>query len=189
VRWRHFVLTVVVWLGPLLIGWWWYRSQREHRYDQLVRAAAERYGVDPALVKAVIWRESWFQADARGRSGELGLMQVRSPAAGEWADAERVRPFEHALLVDPMTNTLAGTWYLSRLLRRYQGTDNPLPYALADYNAGRTHVLKWIKGEAETNSAVFLNQIGFPGTRRYVETVLRRYERYRPEFTHPPLSK
>jgi len=38
-----------------------------------------------------------------------------------------------------------------------------LPYALADYNAGRANVLKWRNGSAMTNSAALIDQIGFPG--------------------------
>jgi soluble lytic murein transglycosylase len=54
-----------------------------------------------------------------------------------------------------------------------------VPYALADYNAGRRNVLKWINGEAATNSAVFIQQIQFPMTRQYVQAVIRREEKYR----------
>ena len=46
---------------------------------------------------------------------------------------------------------------LSKLLRRYTKTDSPLPYALADYNAGRGNVLKWNGGEAATNSVLFID--------------------------------
>jgi len=105
-------------------------------------------------------------------------MQIREDAAQEWADAERVVGFAHTDCFDPATNTLAGTWYLRKLIRRYPQADDPLPYALADYNAGRGNVLKWIGGAATTNSAVFVGQIGFPGTQAYVKSVLRRYKQY-----------
>jgi soluble lytic murein transglycosylase len=65
------------------------------------------------------------------------------------------------------------------LLKRYTHTDNPLPFALADYNAGRGHLLKWNGGAAATNSAVFIGQIGFPDTKAYVKSVMRRYAFYR----------
>jgi len=64
-------------------------------------------------------------------------------------------------------------------LRHYSQTDNPLPYALAEYNAGRGNVLKWLDGQAATNSAAFLAQIGFPSTRAYVLAVSDRYQYYR----------
>ena len=90
--------------------------------------------------------------------------------------------FEHEHCFDPRTNTLAGTWYLRKLLRRYTHTDNPAPYALADYNAGRGNVLKWSHGAAVTNSALFVNKIGFPTTRDYVLKVMARSDHYRPGF-------
>ena len=109
-------------------------------------------------------------------------MQLQEAAAQEWASAEQLQEFAPEHCFDPGTNTLAGTWYLRKLLRRYAQTDNPLPYALADYNAGRGNVLKWNQGVAATNSAAFIEQIGFPGTRDYVRSVLHRYEHYKPLF-------
>lgn len=158
---------------------WWFRNRGERRHDAQIFQAARRYRVHPALVKAVIWRESAFDASARGSSGEIGLMQIRELAAQEWAAAEKIAPFAHLHLIHPETNTLAGAWYLGKLLKRYHHTDNPIAYALADYNAGRTHVLRWMKGSGQTNSAAFLSQIDYPGTRRYLITVQERYEKYR----------
>lgn len=160
----------------------WWNSRLEQSQDNPIRIAAARYGVEPALVKAVVWRESKFNPAVHGRAHELGLMQIREDAAREWADAEHIAGFEHAQCLDPQTNTLAGTWYLKKLLKRYTQTDNPVAYALADYNAGRGNVLKWNTGEAATNSAVFIKQIGFPGTKAYVKSVMRRYNHYRPLF-------
>jgi soluble lytic murein transglycosylase len=157
---------------------WWFRENREHSQDRVIAAAAARYGMDPALVKAVVWRESDFDPAARGRAGELGLMQVTDAAAQEWAEAERVYPLPLEHLLDPATNTLAGTWYLRKLLQRYRATANALPFALADYNAGRGNVLKWMKAQAATNDAAFLAQIGFPSTRDYVQAVMQRHAQY-----------
>ena len=181
-RWRGRILLTALAVGGALALTLLWRGRREHSQDQVIRAAAQRYGVDPALVKAVVWRESWFDPRAVGRAGEIGLMQVTEPAAREWAAAERNAGFVHTRLFDPAQNTLCGTWYLRKLLRRYPTTDNPLPYALADYNAGRSHVLKWARGAAATNSAAFIAQIGFPMTRDYVRAVMGRRERYRVEF-------
>jgi soluble lytic murein transglycosylase len=158
------------------------QGQLERSQDKPIRAAAARYQVEPALVKAIVWRESRFRPDVRGRASEIGLMQIQEDAAREWADAEHIPGFEHEHCFDPATNTLAGTWYLKKLLARYSRTDDPLPYALADYNAGRGNVLKWNHGEAATNSAAFIQQIAFPGTKDYVQTVIRRYVMYRPVF-------
>src|SRR6266487_562064 len=83
-----------------------------------------------ALVKAVVWRESRFNPNARGAAEEIGLMQLREEAAREWAEAEHVHGFAHEHCFDPVTNTLAGTFYLKKLLKRYRQADDPVPYAL-----------------------------------------------------------
>jgi soluble lytic murein transglycosylase len=175
-------IVVVLLLAFAFGADWWWTGQLERSQDVPIRAAAQRYGIEPALVKAIVWRESRFKPAARGRVEEIGLMQLREEAAQEWADAEHIEGFMHEHCFNPETNTLAGTWYLRKLLKRYTATDNPLPYALADYNAGRGNVLKWNRGAAATNSTLFIAQIGFPGTRDYVKAVLHRYERYRLVF-------
>ena len=176
-RWRGW-LFAIIFLGGLTALVERYRTYRENSQDKPILAAAQKYGVQPALIKAVVWRESWFNPDVRGRKGEIGLMQIRATTAGEWATSEHVVFFTQHQLFDPSKNTLAGAWYLRKLLARYQQTDDALPYALADYNAGRTRVLEWAKGAAATNSAMFVERIGFPGTRDYVRAVMKRYYRY-----------
>ena len=103
-------------------------------------------------------------------------MQIRQPAAEEWAAAEHIKNFDHSACLDPLTNVLAGTWYLKRVLRHYSEADDPLPFGLAEYNAGRGNVLKWLAGDRATNSAVFMTKIGFPGTKLYVQKIIDRYQ-------------
>jgi soluble lytic murein transglycosylase len=178
-RWVGWVVLLAAVLGLLR---WWQQVRLESSQDEPILAAARRYGVEPALVKAVVWRESRFDPLARGRKGEIGLMQIMKDTAQEWATAEKVPLFHHEQLFDPGRNTAAGAWYLGKLLRRYREADNPVPYALADYNAGRGNVLRWAKGAAATNSHQFVAQIGFPGTREYVLAVSKRFEKYRKVF-------
>jgi len=172
---RRRLLLLLTCAAGLYFGFMYWR---DHRFDAVITAAAKRYQVDPALVKAVVWQESRFHPNYRGRAGELGLMQVRDITGDEWASAERITPFDNMACLDPATNTLAGTWYLKRTLSRYRQTDNPVPYALADYNAGRGNVLKWSTGSATTNSGAFLKQITFPGTRAYIQSVMKRCKHY-----------
>jgi soluble lytic murein transglycosylase len=174
---------VVLWVA--LDAWlvrWWLVQERERRVEPHILRAARQYGVEPALVKAVVWRESRFQENARGKVGELGLMQVGEMAGDEWAEAEHVTGHQHADLLDPARNTRAGTWYLAKVMKRYTRTDNPAAYALADYNAGRANVLRWLQGSAATNSEAFLATMDFPGTRDYIRSILGRREIYRRDF-------
>lgn len=153
---------------------------KAHRFDSAIAAAAKRYQIEPALIRSIIWRESDFNPDVRGRAGELGLMQIRETAALEWASAEHIAAFDHSACLNPLTNVLAGTWYLKRVLRHYSQADDPLPFGLAEYNAGRGNVLKWLAGGSATNSAEFIKRIGFPSTRVYVAKIIERYQDERP---------
>src|SRR5580765_8179532 len=108
-KWR---LVIIVFLGGWGVIIERYRTYRENSQDAPILAAARKYGVDPALIKAVVWRESWFNPHVKGRKGEIGLMQIRDAAADEWSKSEHVLLFTHQQLYDPAKNTLAGAWYL-----------------------------------------------------------------------------
>jgi soluble lytic murein transglycosylase len=179
VKWRRIIFLLAGICILVAAAYVWFAVNQGRKFQPQINAAAKRYNVDPLLVKAVIWRETRFHPDRRGRAGEIGLMQLQAAAALDWAGAEHVRNFSHEQCFDPGTNVLAGTFYLGKLLKRYTNTDNPLPFALADYNAGRGHLLKWNSGAAATNGAVFIGQIGFPETRAYVKAVMRRYKFYK----------
>lgn len=173
-------LAAVALLAGLWLAWNQFRPSRHFHAEIL--AASRRYEVDPALIKAVIWQESRFRPSAVGTVGEVGLMQITDPAAQEWAAAEGLAPLPREHLFHPRTNVLAGTWYLKRSLARHPRADDPLPFALAEYNAGRGNVLRWAQGSAATNSAAFIEQIGFPGTRHYVRNVLARRLEFLADF-------
>ena len=116
----------LIFLGGLVTYFNRWSSYHEHSQDKFILAAAAKHGVDPALVKAVVWRESWFDPRATGTSGEVGLMQIMKDTASDWATAEKLTLFTHNQLYDPAKNTECGAWYLRRLLMRYRATDNPI---------------------------------------------------------------
>jgi soluble lytic murein transglycosylase len=157
------------WLFRFELAYW--------RYYVPVRAAAERYRVPPHLVAALIWRETRFQPYRRGPAGELGMMQILPASAGEWAKAERLRDFRSVALFDPATNILAGTWYLGRALDRWSSRDDPVPYALAEYNAGRSTTIRWAEDMAAHPSDP-TEGIGYPTTQRYVRAIIARYRAF-----------
>jgi soluble lytic murein transglycosylase len=148
--------------------------RRIHRYDRLIVEAAREYKVDPRLISAVIWRESRFKPGLRGGAGEIGLMQVTEPAAREWAQAEGIEDFEAEDLFHPRVNLRAGTWYLGRAAESWSDRSDPLPYALAEYNAGRSNARRWAEA-ADGDARDFWEHITYPTTKRYVRDVLTRY--------------
>jgi len=175
--WLKWLLVLII--IDIFVFLWWAGNKKERQYDKMIQNAAIEFDVEFALIKAVIWQESRFNEKAIGQAGEIGLMQLMELAAFEWADKKAIEDFEHSHVFDPNTNILAGTYYLKTRIARYKHTDNPLPFALADYNAGRANVLRWSKDKARTNSANFINNIDFPGTRKYINQVSRRREQYR----------
>ena len=170
---------VLIFLLDLIFGWRWWQKWKEDRFDSIIALTANRYKVDPCLIKAIIWRESRFNYDAIGSAGEIGLMQIKPITAKEWAEKELKNNLNLQSLRKPDINIRVGTWYLCKLLSRYKDTDNPPMFALADYNAGRTKTLKWLKGEAKTNGQAFFNSIEFPMTKAYVKNILERADYYK----------
>jgi len=154
---------------------------RYHRYDPLIRQVGLKYGVDPMLIKAVIWRESSFRADKNGKNGERGLMQVTEPAASDWARQNKRPTFVPTDLFAPQVNIEAGTWYLKKALQRYSSKDDPTTFALAEYNAGKSRVDRWVGDTNQGTSATagdLRDSISFPGTRGYVDAIIERYRFY-----------
>ena len=151
-----------------------YLHWRVHRFDELASKAGSVHGVDPQLVLAVIRRESDFRPRAVGKAGEIGLMQVTESAALEWAKSTGNISFRKMHLFVPETNVLAGTWYLAQALQRWRNKTDPLPYALAEYNAGRSNARRWAARDGG-NSGRFISGITYPATRSYIESILADY--------------
>lgn len=119
--------------------------------EKLVREAADRYHVDPALVRAVIQTESNWNASALSRKGAMGLMQLIPTTAQRFGANDAFNPKQ---------NVEAGVRYLRTLLERYNGN---LDLALAAYNAG--------EGAVDRAHGV----PSFRETRNYVQRVQEAY--------------
>ncbi|ODS63518.1 MAG: transglycosylase [Arenimonas sp. SCN 70-307] len=124
-------------------------------YAGEVRAAAQEFGVDEAVVRAVIHAESAFRPNAVSHAGAQGLMQLIP------ATAER---FGVSDVFDPAQNIRGGVQYLAWLLKRYEGN---LTLAAAGYNAG--------EGAVDRHGGV----PPYAETQRYVQRVGQLAERYR----------
>jgi soluble lytic murein transglycosylase len=165
---------------PVYTFYEWMSPARFQQYDSLIRAVAVEHHLDPMLVKAVVWRESRFDSKKHGSHGERGLMQVSERAANEWARENRIANFHADQLFEPKTNLEAGAWYLHRAVEHWGHQADPLPFALAEYNAGASRVQRWTGGNEVADVPVkqFLRNIDFPGTRKYIESIIDRYKFY-----------
>ena len=139
---------------------WYERLRYPLRYEQVVRGHARNYRLNPALLAAVIYTESKFDANARSDAGAIGLMQLLPDTAKGIAIRTGGKRFIVSDLTKPEINVRYGAWYLRHLLDRY-GDERT---ALAAYNAGQANVDRWrAEGVA----------IQFPETRYYVDKVER----------------
>ena len=98
--------------------------QPAHAYDDLIREAAAKYDLEPALIRSVMRMESGFDPFAVSRVGAMGLMQLMPAVAKEMGVSD---PF------DARENIMAGSHLLRNLLERHNGN---LALTLASYNAG-----------------------------------------------------
>lgn len=134
----------------------WSRIPLNHRdYQQPIRQAAERHGLEPALIRAVVHAESNFNHRAVSRAGAQGLMQLMPKTQLKLGVRD---PF------DVHENLDGGTRLLKELLARYR---NDIRLAAAAYNAGPDAVERY-RGIPP-----------YPETRNYVRRVTQLYSRYR----------
>jgi peptidoglycan lytic transglycosylase len=143
------------------------------RHDDIIRQQARQKDLDPALIAAVIYRESKFR-DQTSKAGAKGLMQILPETAQFVARKSGGTAFEQSDLADPQVNIAYGCWYLRYLLDRYRGNEVA---AIAAYNAGHTRVDRW-GGDGLT-----LDDIDFVETRQYTEDVLEKRGEYASRYS------
>jgi len=182
------LLTLAL-IGEMTVFYWREHQPKVNPYDPAIVSISRESGVDPFLVRALIWRESRFNPMTLGTAQEHGLMQVTPMVGQEWAKAHKIANYKDDDLYDPDTNIRAGTWYLSHALRRWSQTDDPVPFALAEYNAGRSHALQWVDPADPQNHAAFMERFSFPTTRKYVEDIISQRENYRQSLAKNPLYR
>lgn len=124
------------------------------QFQAEIETVSEIFGVDAALIRAVMHAESWFQPDALSHAGAQGLMQLMPGTAQRFGVRN---PF------DPLENIKGGVAYLAWLINEFEGD---LTRVIAAYNAGENAVRR--HGGIPP----------FPETQEYVRRVkilLRRY--------------
>lgn len=179
------LLGVIAGLAAVGAGWWavhraepaWYvRLSHPLHYEATIRAEAARRSVDPALVAAVIERESDWVPDARSDQGAVGLMQLLPSTARFIAEqADRPSPPPDRL-ERPEVSIAYGTWYLAYLDRRF----GAVPAALVAYNAGEGNLDRWLAEAKAAGRPLRIPQdVPLAETRAFVRTVQDARERYR----------
>lgn len=132
------------------------KSDKVMRWGKEIQAASSKYGIDPALIAAVIEQESGGDPNAGSPAGAIGLMQLIPSTAKELG----VNPY------DPVQNIDGGTKYLAIQLNRFGSLD----LALAAYNAGPSRV--------KNESYLYISE-----TQNYIRKVPSLAIKYQSQFT------
>jgi len=147
-------------------------------HQDIIREQADAKGLDPALIAAVIYRETHFRPRTSSAGAE-GLMQLTPDTAKFIAGKSGGTAFTVEDLATPRVNIAYGAWYLRYVMQRYDGNARK---ALAAYNAGEGNVDKWVAAAAAAGHDFGLDDIPFPETRAYVENVLASQSEYRASY-------
>jgi soluble lytic murein transglycosylase len=143
---------------------WYLRTRYPLKYEAIIEGHARNYRLEPALLAAVIYRESKFDPRAGSTAGAIGLMQLTPETAKGIALRTGGSKFELSDLYDPELNVRYGAWYLRHLLDAFDGD---VRKALAAYNGGRGNVERGVV---------------FAETREYVKRVLGARKAYREAY-------
>jgi soluble lytic murein transglycosylase len=158
-------------------------DMRPRAYADAVQKAAAKYGIDANLLFAVMRVESVYHRQIVSFAGAVGLMQIMPRTGMLIARKLGVEHFAVSDLLDPNTNVEFAAWYLSSLIKRFDGA---VPLAIAAYNGGPHNVRLWMR-ETHPNMPLdaFLERIPFDETNAYVRRVLTHYAAYRAQQNLP----
>ena len=138
-------------------------------YQPLFEASASAARISPTWAYGIARSESLFMRDVRSSAGAIGLMQLM-PATGREVARDIRLPYSGlATLTNPESNIRLGTTYLSQMSERYNGNQ---VLATAAYNAGPHRVDQWLPESGELDARIWIENIPFNETRKYVKRVL-----------------
>lgn len=172
----------------------WVAKRAGSREPVLLKAAyptcplPKRPGLpESALLLAIAYKESHFNATAQSHKGATGLLQLMPKAAADAAKRLGV-PHTDQKLFDPRHNLLLGSDHVSSLLDDF---NHSYLLVTAAYNAGPTPVGRWLKNygdphRGEVDIIDWIELIPYAETRNYVQRVLENVTNYRSHLHDTP---
>ena len=126
----------------------------------------KEYKVPEYIMYALIRSESFFKPLVVSHAGAIGLSQLMPSTAKDIARTLKLSNYD---VTDPDTNVRFGTYYLSRMLRRFDGKLMP---SMCSYNAGPIAVSRWLKNNTIEEEDLFVETIPYDETRNYGKKLL-----------------
>lgn len=149
------------------------------KYEEYVLKYSKQYGVEPEFVYAVIKTESSFNENAVSEVGARGLMQLMEDAYS-WVKF-RINDddeYDFDKMFDPETNIHYGTYYLSYLLEKYNGS---IELSAAAYHCGMGTVDAWLENGTVSYENFDVDDIPDENdqTSHYVKKINKAYNAYK----------
>ncbi|RYZ75792.1 MAG: lytic murein transglycosylase, partial [Proteobacteria bacterium] len=157
-------------------------------FTDIITTQAAARNVDRDLVRSLIKQESSYNVKATSTSNAYGLMQMIPPTAREIAQDLKLGTLKlpEDMFV-PERNIRMGTYYLSRMISKYQGN---IPLSLAAYNAGPGRMDKWLRTRptlknlaslksSKPDDELWIDELPYSEPCFYVKAILRNLMLYR----------
>jgi len=138
-------------------------------WQQQFESFSSAASISPTWAYGIARSESLFMRDVRSSAGAIGLMQLM-PKTGRQVAKEIRLPYSGlTTLTDPESNIRLGTSYLGQMAERFDGN---AVLATAAYNAGPHRVDRWLPDSGSEDARIWIENIPFNETRKYVKRVL-----------------
>ncbi len=141
------------------------------KYKETIIKYADYYGLDRAVVFAVVKTESGFDKNAKSKADAMGLMQITKNTAEYIANRLCVETYN---VYDVETNINFGCFYLRYLYNKFDDLDT----ALIAYNAGEGKVTSWLTNEKYSLDGKRLLTTPYRETNEYIIKIHKNFEKY-----------
>lgn len=153
-----------------------YKLDYPRYWVEEINIAGQKLNIDPYLIEALIREESYFNENAKSKTGATGLMQIMPQTANYVISKLDEDMKTLANLENPRINIYIGSNYLKYLKERFNNDDLMV---IAAYNGGEGSVNKWQKNYGTEDYDEFIEQIPYEETRNYIKRVFTNYHMYR----------
>ncbi|HEY0320140.1 MAG TPA: transglycosylase SLT domain-containing protein [Pyrinomonadaceae bacterium] len=155
-------------------------AQYPAQYREIILREANKRGLDPRFVLAIMKQESGFRPRAKSIAAARGLLQLTIDTAQKYAARAGFGNLREDDLYRPEVNIAIACEYLADLKRLFPD----LPEAVAaSYNGGEDNAARWLKRSAHRDPAIFASEVGFTETKGYVYKVISNYRAYKQLYT------
>ena len=138
-------------------------------FSELFDKYSKKRNIDRSWIYGLARAESAFIEDVKSPAGAIGLMQIMPRTGAMTAKSIGMKGFRTSKLTQAKINIPIGSAYMKQMLDKFDGN---MVLATAAYNAGPHRVLKWLPKQGCNEPDVWIEQIPFNETRKYVRRVL-----------------